>query len=66
MEYLDCKIDWSLTKKTVKITQPVLLQSLKDEFLLPNKDCDIPALAIDLLTNGDDDPTWDEASHTKY
>ena len=31
-EYIGCKLDWNEDKRWIKITQPVLLQSLKDEF----------------------------------
>jgi Reverse transcriptase (RNA-dependent DNA polymerase) len=32
MEYVGCKIDYNKEEGSVKITQPVLIQSLKDEF----------------------------------
>jgi hypothetical protein len=51
----------------MKITQLVLLQNLKDELILPDKGCDIPAPVGDLLTHGEDNkPTLDESNHTKY
>ena len=31
-EYIGCKLDWDKEQGTMKVTQPVLLQSLKDEF----------------------------------
>jgi hypothetical protein len=31
-EYVGCKLDWDKQKGTLKFTQPVLLQSFKDEF----------------------------------
>ena len=31
-EYIRCKLDWNREQRTIKLTQPVLLQSLKDEF----------------------------------
>ena len=36
-EYVGCKIDRNWERKEIKITQPVLLQSYKDEFKLPNQ-----------------------------
>ena len=35
-EYLGCKVDVEINNSALKLTQPVLLQSFKDEFDLPN------------------------------
>jgi hypothetical protein len=42
-EYVGCKISRSEDNKTLKFTQPVLLQSYKDEFELPSTTFKIPA-----------------------
>ena len=34
-EYIGCKINYDKENRSIKITQPVLLQSFKDEFELP-------------------------------
>ena len=34
-EYVGCKIDYDKKERSIKITQPVLLQSFEDEFTLP-------------------------------
>ena len=31
-EYIGCKLDWNREQGSMKVTQPILLQSLKDEF----------------------------------
>ena len=36
-EYIGCKVDVDREKTTMKITQPVLLQSFEDKFQLPEK-----------------------------
>jgi hypothetical protein len=48
----------------MRLTQPVLLQSLKDEFQLPFKVSDVPAPVGDLVDNGnDDEPTLSGTDH---
>ena len=42
-EYIGCKIDINRNERTMKITQPVLLQSYEDEFELPEKEFKTPA-----------------------
>ena len=36
-EYVGCKVDIDGGMRQVKLTQPVLVQSLRDEFNLPTK-----------------------------
>lgn len=55
-EYVGCKVNVDREKNTMKITQPVLLQSFKDEFDLPTKSYDIPAeprKVLNLSNKGD-------------
>ena len=42
-EYVGCKIDINNYNQSLKITQPVLIQSFEDEFPLPNREYDTPA-----------------------
>ena len=42
-EYVGCKMERN--DKTMKSTQPVLLQSYRDEFELPTKEYESPAIA---------------------
>ena len=35
-EYVGCRIDYSLKKRSRKITQPIIIQSFINEFDLPN------------------------------
>ena len=46
-EYVGCKIE--RTNDSMKFTQPVLLQSFKDEFALPNYTFDTPAIQGQVL-----------------
>jgi Reverse transcriptase (RNA-dependent DNA polymerase) len=67
VEYIGCKLDKDVAERTMKITQPVLLQSLIDEFELPARDYTIPAPAGEVL-NPDDpgDEMLDPGGHSKY
>lgn len=52
-EYVGCKIYHDREKRTLKITQPVLLQSLRDEFVLPDGEPPItPAIERTVLMRG--------------
>ena len=42
-EYVGCKVHYDREQRTVTITQPVLMQSLKDEFELPTATYECPA-----------------------
>lgn len=53
-EYVGCKIDINREERSVKITQPVLLQSFVDEFELPDGYAPrTPAIAGDVLVRGE-------------
>jgi hypothetical protein len=49
-EYIGCKLEIDKKNKTAKLTQPVLLQSLRDEFVIHEGTVDIPATAGTILT----------------
>ena len=70
MEYLGSKIDVTRLPSglaTVKFTQPVLLQKLRDEFDLPGgKNPKTPAVAGQVLVRGDGSGTLVGAEATKY
>jgi hypothetical protein len=66
-EYIGCKIDRDIAGRSIKVTQPVLIQSLADEFELPDKYFSIPAPAGDVLVGDDEeDETLDSDEHSKY
>ncbi len=69
-EYIECKIE--RTKNSLKLTQPVLMQSYNDEFKLPKKSHKTPALAGLVLvaerrsskpSNAEEILLWDGKSH---
>ena len=53
-EYVGCKIDRNWADRSLKVTQPVLLQSYTDEFELPKEAPAIPAEEGQILLPGDD------------
>ena len=53
-EYVGCKVDVDRQNTTMKITQPVLLQSFHDEFQLPEKTYDTPAEPGQVLNASDE------------
>jgi hypothetical protein len=60
-EYVGCKVDRDWEKGTLKLTQPVLLQSFTDEFELPEGNCpNTPAVPGDVLRKGEPE---DEVPH---
>ena len=48
-EYVGCKVDYDRDKRTIKLTQPVLLQSFEDEFKLPQASPKTPAAPQTML-----------------
>jgi hypothetical protein len=54
-EYVGCKIDVKKNSKTMRITQPVLLQSLSDEFELPKGNPVTPLPAGYIMKKGNND-----------
>ena len=54
-EYVGCKIDYNKTEQSMKLTQPVLLQSFEDEFELTKRDYPkTPAIPGEVLKPGED------------
>jgi hypothetical protein len=52
-EYIGCKIDYNKKEGSMKITQPVMIQSFEDKFNLPEgKAANTPALPGSVLTAG--------------
>ena len=43
VEYVGCKVERNYETRSLKLTQPVLLQSFEDEFNMPNRVYDTPA-----------------------
>lgn len=65
-EYVGCKIDYNREKQTMKFTQPVLLQSFNDEFILPDEIYNTPAAPDSTLQVVPDGALIDEESQTTY
>ena len=63
-EYVGCKIEQD--GKKLKITQLVLMQSLKDEFELPNTRYTTSAVPKNVLTKVAEELALDGKDQTKY
>ena len=63
-EYVGCKIDHDYDGRSIKITQPVLIQSFEDEFNLPGIAHPTPAQHGDQLCK--EDELIDPERHAKY
>ena len=67
-EYVGCKIDWDKEQGRIKWTQPVLLQSFKDEFDLPTtgREPMTPATPGEVLQKTEEGSELDEQPHSIY
>jgi hypothetical protein len=65
-EYVGCKIDYKRESQSCKFTQPVLLQSLNDEFELPNENPTTPAAADTVLQQAAGDATLTPKRQSTY
>ena len=68
-EYLGCKVDVEINNSALKLTQPVLLQSFKDEFDLPNSGRvqNVPAVAGSVLSpKVTDEEALGDKEHGEY
>jgi hypothetical protein len=64
---LGCKVDYDTVKRVIRLTQPVLLQSLSDEYkLCEGETPTTPATPNSILTKKDDDIMLSEAEASKY
>lgn len=61
-EYVGCKVEYKPNDGMMKLTQPVLLQSLKDEFNLPEEIVSTPAAAGEVLSKD----TIDTSPHEQF
>jgi hypothetical protein len=66
-DYIGCKLDIDIEQGSLKMTQPVLVQSLTDEFedIVQGKAPLVPAKPGNILTKGGDDVLSPEM-HTRY
>ena len=57
-EYVGCKVEYNREERTIRLTQPVMIQSFQDEFDLPSggPEPKIPAEAGSVLTGGEKTP----------
>eukprot|EP00804_Cyclotella_cryptica_P002709 CCRYP_009620-RA/>CCRYP_009620-RA protein AED:0.39 eAED:-0.09 QI:0/0/0/0.5/1/1/2/0/355 len=67
-DYVDCKLDINKKERSLKMTQPVLVQSLFDEFddIMQGKTVLVPAQPGDILTKCKSSPKLDPAKHSRY
>ena len=66
-EYVGCKLERDYEKRTMKFTQPVLLQSFDDEFELPDGKAPVtPAPAGDTLMKGKPNESMSANDQKKY
>ena len=65
-EYVGCKIDIDRNKRKLKYTQPVLIQSLHDEFDLPEKEYHTPAEPGQVLSQSDEGDILNSKVQTLY
>jgi len=67
-DYIGCKIDVDVEKRSLKFTQPVLVQSLTDEFkdIPQRKSPLVPAKPGDILTKCEDSERLTPEMHTRY
>ena len=58
VEYVGCKVEFNEEERSLKLTQPVMIQSLHDKFDLPTDGAEptIPAEAGEVLTGGEKAP----------
>ena len=65
-EYVGCKLDWDREKRTLKFTQPVLLQSFTDEFDLPIPSYKTPGEPGKVLEACDEGQQISDHEQSKY
>ena len=65
-EYVGCKIDRNARERSIKITQPVLLQSFMDEFRTGKRQPTTPAEAGTVTVHGDNETKVGGKEHTYY
>jgi hypothetical protein len=65
-EYIGCKLVRDVAGRTMKLTQPVLVQSLVDEFELPSREATVPATSGDVLADDEEDELLSPVEQTKY
>ena len=65
-EYLGCKIDHNVEERSLKMTQPILIQSFEDEFDLPDTKYESPAEPKKQLTPVIEGQENSRKDQTKY
>ena len=65
-EYVGCKVEWNTEKRSIKFTQPVLLQSYEDEFELPKGTFKTPAEPGKVLEECVENHEIDDERQSKY
>ena len=65
-EYVGCKIDKDKNSREIKITQPALLQSYKDEYNIENKKTSNPVEVGTVLVKNEEGNKVNAKEHTYY
>ena len=65
-EYVGCKVEYNKVNGTMKLTQPVLVQSFADEFELPTKEFTTPMAPGQVLMGKGAPIGVDEQTHKTY
>ena len=65
-EYVGCKVEYNRRERWIKLTQPVLLQSFKDEFELPESVPSTPAEPGQMLLSGDEESPLKASDQKTY
>ena len=65
-EYVGCKIDRNEKERSIKFTQPVMIQSFKDEFKTGDRKPTTPAEGGSVLMKGDENTVVGSSDHTYF
>jgi len=67
-DYIGCKVDISREERSLKLTEPVLVQSLTDEFedIAQGKTILVPAKPGNILTKCENSETLNPEKHSRY
>ena len=65
-EYVGCKVTYNKEERWIKLTQPVLLQSFKDEFELPTSLPNTPAEPGQILMPSDEENVLNSTDQRTY
>ena len=65
-EYVGCKLDRDWNKRSLKFTQPVMIQSFADKFEVAGKEQELPATPNPILPRCEPEQTIPEKKQKKF